>query len=385
MKDLLHAQQHTPRPLGPQGQQTRRDLENFLRRQSLAFARWARRRGLLRGRAARRLKLRPSTLGRWHRAWKADRLKVHPLGRPRQQASAIEKLEVNQCLQQAGPTVGLPALHCQFPTLARSQLADLQRTYRGQWFLDQQIQAECLAWLVPGTVWATDFSECPLPIDGYGRYLLAVRDLASHNQLLLLPSPHANAATAAAAMEHLFTLLGPPLVLKSDNGSPFIADDFRNLLIRWKVTPLLSPPYWPQYNGAIEAGFSASKTRIYLEAARHGRFDHWLADDVEAARHLANYASRPWGRLAPSPQERWDQRIPPSPEQRIAFVQSQADHDFKVRAELGLALIPDLDPKDRATVARESVGRALQGLGYVQVQRRPITPPFNLAIGAIIP
>jgi hypothetical protein len=308
----------------------------------------------------------------------------HPVGRPRQLASPVQQLEVKQCLQVAGPSLGLPALHSQFPHLARSQLADLQRDYRGQWFNQKEMFAQTLEWLIPGSVWATDFSETPLPIDGYCHNILTVRDLASHYQLLVLPAKNADALTAMAAMEHLFTIHQPPLVLKSDNGSPFIAEVFRMLLIRWKVTALLSPPHWPLYNGAIEAGFSASKTRIYLEAARHGRTDHWLADDVEAARQFANCASRPWGKLGPTPQQRWDGRSPITPQQRADFQKALADQEQRVRAELGLALIPDLDPKDRATVARESTRRALEGLGYLQVQRRPITPPFNLAFGAII-
>ncbi|MFB3894346.1 MAG: transposase family protein, partial [Phycisphaerae bacterium] len=176
-----------------------------------------------------------------------------------------------------------------------------------------------------------------------------------------------------------FTIYQPPLVLKSDNGSPFTAKDFEDLLLQWKVTPLLSPPRWPMYNGSIEAGFGALNTRVFFEASQHGRYDHWLTDDVQAARLLANIVSRPHGRLAPTPQQRWDQRSLLTDQQRIDFLQALADCTQRVKAELGLALIPDLVPKDRATVARQATGRALQQLGYLQVQRRRITPPFNLA------
>ena len=85
---------------------------------------------------------------------------------------------------------------------------------------------------------------------------------------------------------------------------------------------LLSPPYWPPYNGAIEAGFGSAKTRICIEAARHGRFDHWLLDDVEAARQLANGASRPWGITGPTPEERFSARPPITDPQRQAFGQA---------------------------------------------------------------
>jgi transposase InsO family protein len=379
MRDTLDTHRHAPRPLGQQGQQPHRQDEGLIRRRAIAFSRWAHKHGIPLCEAAQRLHMSAWTLGNWARAWDVDRLLGHTLGRPRQQASPIQCVEVTECLQQAGPTIGLPALHSQFPDVARSQLADLQRQYRDNCLNQKDIFAEALEWLVPGSVWAVDFSESPLPIDINCHYILAVRDLASHYQLLALPVPFANAVAAVAALRHLFTIHAPPLVLKSDNGSPFIAQDFQYLLLQWKVTQLLSPPRWPMYNGSIEAGFGALKTRIFFEASRHGRHDHWLADDVEAARLLANTASRPWGRLAQTPQQRWDERSRLTDQQRTDFLQALADCTQRVKAELGLALIPDLVPKDRATVARQATGRALQQLGHLQVQRRRITPPFKLA------
>ena len=304
MNQVLDAHEQARRPLDLQGQQPRRDRERLVREESLAFARWAHRQGLPRCRAAVRLDINPGTLGRWDRSWHAHRLKAHPLGSSRRRADARQCMEVAHCLQEAGPTVGLRALRSQFPDLARSQLADLQHQYRYRWFHAHEIFADVLEWLVPGSVWATDFSQSPVIIDGVFRHVLAVRDLASRRQLLLLPAQQADALTALGAMEHLFATCGPPLVLKSDNGSPFIADIFTKLMRRWGVTSLLSPPHWPPYNGSIEAGFGASKTRIHFEAVRHGRFNHWLLDDVEAARQLANCASRPWGVTGPTPQER---------------------------------------------------------------------------------
>lgn len=47
------------------------------------------------------------------------------------------------------------------------------------------------------------------------------------------------------------------------------------------VTLLLSPPFFPSYNGAIEAGIGSLKTRAHLEAARHGHSCEWNCDDLE--------------------------------------------------------------------------------------------------------
>ncbi len=294
--DAIDAYRHAPRPLGQEGQQLHRDREGLLRRRAVAFTRWAHRYRIPMEAAARRLHLSPWTLGRWARTWDVDRIAGRPVGRPRQLASPVQCLEVTHCLQQAGPTIGLPALHTHFPNLARSQLADLKRQYctapADPSSNPDDIFTEQLQWLIPASVWAVDFSQSPLPIDVYCKHILAVRDLASHNQLLALPVPDANATVAVAALHHLFAAHGAPLVLKSDNGSPFIAGEFQDLLDASKVIPLLSPPNWPMYNGAIEAGFGPLKTRIFYEASKHGRNDHWLSDDVEAARLLANALSQ---------------------------------------------------------------------------------------------
>jgi transposase InsO family protein len=383
-RKLRDARRPTSKPLDHAGQQPRRDREHDVRKEALGFARWARRHGASGRQAAQRLGLRPATLNRWDRQWLDDRLAGRPLGRPRRRADLLQCLEVVQHLRQVGPTVGLPALRGQFPQLARSQLAELQQDYRDQWFCDHAMFTNTLEWLVPGAVWATDFSHTPVPLDGGLHDVLAVRDLAARMQLSLLPIKHADALTAAANMEHLFFTFGPPLILKSDNGSPFVAGLFEELLLRWDVIPLLSPPHCPQYNGSIEAGFGSAKTRIYIEAARHGRIDHWAFEDVEAARQLANCASRPWGAARPTPQEAWDRRTPITPQQRQAFRQSVLDHQRTVRLELGYRPDQQLDPKARATVAREAIRRALEGLGYLQIRRRRITPPFKTSLCAII-
>jgi len=73
---------------------------------------------------------------------------------------------------------------------------------------------------------------------------------------------------------------------------------------------LFSPPYYPQYNGACEAGFGTLKTYAHHEAAKHGRPHQWSCDDVEAARMRANELSRPHGYLRPTPAENYLWRIP---------------------------------------------------------------------------
>jgi hypothetical protein len=81
-----------------------------------------------------------------------------------------------------------------------------------------------------------------------------VRDLASGCQLLWQPLRAANAEAVVHALALLCAWHGAPLVLKSDNGFAFAAEVTRTLLHQAGVIILFSPPYWPRYNGAIEAG-----------------------------------------------------------------------------------------------------------------------------------
>ena len=56
-----------------------------------------------------------------------------------------------------------------------------------------------------------------------------------------------------------------PLVLKSDNGPAFVSAEVRAVLAERGVVALYSPPYWPRYNGAIEAGIGALREKSVSE------------------------------------------------------------------------------------------------------------------------
>lgn len=55
-------------------------------------------------------------------------------------------------------------------------------------------------------------------------------------QLAWQPVPSQDALPVARALEDLFREHGPPLVIKSDNGSAFITEDVQALPKRWNVT-----------------------------------------------------------------------------------------------------------------------------------------------------
>jgi len=58
--------------------------------------------------------------------------------------------------------------------------------------------------------------------------------------------------SVAQNLEKLFKAHGAPLILKRDGGSNLCSHEVDEILARYRVVPLTSPPYFPKYNGAIE-------------------------------------------------------------------------------------------------------------------------------------
>jgi transposase InsO family protein len=279
-------------------QRPRREAERQVRCHAVSFDHWAVQHGVPQRRAARQLGLAPGTLAFWEHRWHKDYLTARPLGRPCRRASAPVRNEAIDFLRNEGPGVPLTAVQAAFPELARREAENLRDRFRHLWQLDHRELQQVLHWQRPRAVWAMDHAEPPRAIDGRWPRILSIRDLASGCQLAWLPVLDETAETTIDALQWLFLEHDPPLVLKSDNGSGFISDAMRGFLDHWEVTPLFSPPRTPEYNGSIEAANGALKTHTHEQAARQGRTGYWTADDLEAARRMANelyYSSGPCG------------------------------------------------------------------------------------------
>jgi hypothetical protein len=222
-----------------------------------------------------------------------------------------------------------------------------------------------LHWKQPGSVWAIDFAQPPVPFEGYSR-LLAVRDLASGYQLLWLPVLDESASQAAAGLEFLFRYWGAPLVIKSDNGSAFLATELAALLTHWQVWHLYSPPQMPRYNGSCEAGIGSMKTRTHHQAARHGRPGQWSCDDAKAARLEASQTARPWGVTGPTPEEVWNARRAIPPANRLAFAMIVSQRQRQAREEQGLPADQPLPLLLQAAVNRTALRRSLAEFGLLE-------------------
>jgi transposase InsO family protein len=366
-----------PSKRGWPSQRDRREAERHWRRRAVAFDRWAHRRGLTHHDVAKHLGVPRSTLAHWERRWRKDHLAEKPRGRACHRGDVAARNAAIHLMTFAGPRTGLPTLRAACPMLARGELQNLQRRFRRLWRRNHHRLLHVLHWHRPGAVWAMDHTEPPCTIDNRWPHILAVRDLASRMQLGWMPVASEGAQETCLALESLFRQHGPPLVLKSDNGSAFIDDDTHQLLDRWDVFPLFSPPRTPQYNGSCEAGNGAMKTRTQHQAILAAEPEQWTAAALQTAQEIANYLHRPWGHRGPTSAAVWRQREPITAPERAAFRHAVHNHREQARAELGYNPNQTLDRKDQARLDRVAIRRACVERGLLSFTRRSITPPIQ--------
>ena len=356
--------------------------ESQARHAAVAYAERAARQKVPQCRATAFLGVSPRTLRHWKNCHAKGNLEVHFRGRPPISCSIESRNELVRFLHQVtGPAVGLPALRPLFPAMPRVILEDLLRRYRRVWRRRYRVTGFELTWHHAGTVWAMDFSEATHPIDGIYPYIFAVRDLASHQQLAWEPVVDETAETVLPILRRLFAEHGPPLVLKSDNGSAFISEAIRASMLAEVVAQLFSPPRRPQYNGALERSNGTHKVYTQQHAAIEGHPYRWTSDNLEHARHLANTISRPWGPTGPTPDEAWQQRSPITDAERREFQRALAEARIEAASDLGLDLVEPLRVADRARLDRLALSRTLEELGYLTKKRVRRSPkkPMRLA------
>ncbi len=311
----------------------------------------------------------------WEHGWNALGLPVHPLGRPAEHSSPGRRKDVFGLLNDLGPHTGLPTLRAEFPDLARGELADLLWEYRKTHVMDDEITVHTLKWMTAGATWAMDFTEPQFPVDWKYPYLLSVRDLASRFCLLWLALEEATALVVSLVLKRLFDEYGIPLVIKKDGGSHFKGEVIR-LLDDYGVTSLMSPPYTPEYNGAIESGIGHIKAHMYYEAVRRGWPYDLTIEDLDRCRHRTNEMTRPFGHLGPTPTQEWQSRQTIPPATRQAFRYSVERFELDIREEFGYNAGDEIERPEKERIKREAIGRACVAHGLLEVRRRRISLPI---------
>jgi transposase InsO family protein len=377
LTQIIQAQQRSLPEMRGQAQGVRRELERQVRLDVLDFRQFTATHGLTRIETAAWLGISERTLRQWEYDWRVDGLPAERRGRPLARSSREARQAVLDWIEDVGPGIGVPSLQGHFTAMPRAELQDLLRRYRELWRKQHERWQYVLHWQQPGSVWAMDFSEAPLPIDGVYPYLLAVRDLASGMQLLWEPVATMTADVTMAALTMLFTVHGAPVVLKSDNGSAFRAAATKSLLQGWGVVPLFSPPGCPAYNGACEASIGSLKKRTAYQAEHAGRPGRWTSNDVATARQQANEVARPWGAHGPRPAQVWESRQPISRSEGESFQSSVKHMEQEQRAAGGIPMDANLEHYQQAAIDREVIRRALVAHGLLLFTRRRVPTPIK--------
>lgn len=360
-----------------EAQRRRRQEEHQARCAAVRYASDAGARKVSQQEIAGRLGVAPRTLRHWRGQQAIGELAPDWRGRPVLCCPVPERNDVIRFLVNVtGPSIGLPALRAMFK-MRRAVLEDLLVRYRRAWRRRYRRNGYRLTWHHPGRVWAMDFTEPGQPIDGVFPYLFAVRDLASHRQLAWQPVRGQAADDTRPVLSSLYAEHGAPLVMKSDNGSAFIAETTGQRMEEAGVAQLFSPPAHPQYNGQLERSNGVLKTYTDLHAVAEGHPFRLDSEDVAHGLHLANTVSRPWGHEGPSPEEAWQAREAISQEERRHFQACLAAHRTQAAVDLGLDPTADLDHADRARWDRLALERTVEELGYLTkkpVVRAPKKP-----------
>ncbi len=329
----------------------------------VAWARKAKRHGFSQRAAARYLGIAPSTLNDWDQQWKTHTFGLRPLGRPACHEPRIVRVQVKEMLEESSGIVSVAQLKREFPDVPIVRLKRLRRAYRRH----RRSSSIRLTWTTVGSVWAADYTELKRAANAKRRWGLVVRDLASGIVLGAQHTRHATAECTCQLLRDLFIEYGAPLVLKTDNGSHFTAGIVGELLAEDDVQQLLSPTYFPQYNGAIESGMNVLKPRLYTVADDP---HNTTQADLDRARFFSN--EWPCERRRTSANERWEAgHRPVLPDDRTAFRAAVAAERTRYLAELDETSrdLLETNQKARATVARRALERALAERGYLKVRR----------------
>ena len=196
---------------------------------------------------------------------------------------------------------GVGPLYRQYQSqISRRDLEVLTQTVRRELLQQHQAALRHLTWHLPGVVWSLDDAELARSA-GHLLHLHQVQDLASRYKFRPLVRGQVLGETVALHLEQLFEQHGPPLVLKRDNGSNLNHQAVDEVLARYRVIPLNSPPHYPPYNGGMEHAVRELKTPLLEKILDPGsrpvsQVQVW----AEVLAHELNHRSRPClqGRVA---------------------------------------------------------------------------------------
>lgn len=208
----------------------------------------------------------------------------------------LDELRAQVCCLNHGwqRSRGVGPLYRQYQSqISRRDLEVLTATVRRELLHQHQAELCHLTWHVPGLVWSLDDAELAR-FDDHRLHLHQVQDLASRYKFAPLVGEQILGETVALHLEQLFERHGPPLVLKRDNGSNLNHQAVDEVLRRYLVVPLNSPPHYAPYNGGMEHAVRELKTPLVEKILDHGsRAESPVELWAEVLANDLNHRSRP--------------------------------------------------------------------------------------------
>jgi len=262
-------------------------------------------------------------------------------------------------------------------SVSRRELGWMVERVRQDLEADRRKQMRRIEWLTPGVVWAMDFTEYDLGMDGK-IYLHNMQDLGSRYKFLPMAGGYPVGEEVAGYLSEMFDRYGAPLVLKRDNGGNMNHSVINDVLAESFVLPLNSPGYYAPYNGAIEESQREVKRclREKLALGLPDCFDH-VAAYAEAAVNDLNHRIRPCLNGRTSCQVFFVSTDKPV----FAKRERRGIYDWVMeRVERILLAMNQSGQAVRESAWRIAVESWLRSRGYIKVHNNqkchPILPPF---------
>lgn len=188
---------------------------------------------------------------------------------------------------------GVGAVYRQYHTqVSRRELRALTETLRRELAQRRRAELRQITWHVPGLVWSLDDAELAR-LAHHPLRLHQVQDLASRYKFTPWVGERVLGETVAVRLEQLFLQHGPPLVLKRDNGSNLNQQAVDEVLARYLVMPLNSPPHYPPYNGGMECAVRELKTPLVEKILASGPIpESQVQVWAEVLAHALNHCRR---------------------------------------------------------------------------------------------
>lgn len=249
----------------------------------------------------RALKLKYATFKRWKSRLNSDcpviRLpgpkKVRPLktGQLTQEIKAL-----NHCRKRTHGAVNLHQSYRQ--SISRRDFALLVAMARYDAYVEHRNNLRRIHWRVPGLVWSMDGTEWGHDENGKKLHLHNLMDMASRYKFRPIAGEFACGEAIAKHLAWHYDRFGAPLFQKRDNGSNMLHAEVNRMLGAYGVIELNSPPYYPQYNGSMEAAQKEYKSAIRTKLAAQAECpaEHFGAYAEAAVNELNHLPRRSMGR-----------------------------------------------------------------------------------------